>query len=152
VTLTLRQHAARALEILSTDGVRSSTPPKGIMVPRAKRKAWMRNPKRPPGRTDVWGKQRDDALSVMMLCEAYDRTGYMLEWLTASDETASGVWHSIPDKVICFACRVKRLRATVNGRRRCPRCGRKMLTYVGIVCADIKLVEVALRKGGVGVE
>jgi len=140
------------MEILSTDGVRSSTPRKGIMVPRAKRKSGMRNPKRPPIREDVWGKQRDYALSVMMLCEAYDRTGYMLEWLTASDETAAGVWHSIPDKVICFECGVKRLRATVNERRGCPRCGKKMLTYVGIVCSDIKLVEAALREGGVGVE
>jgi len=49
--------------------------------------------------------------------------------------------------VICFACRVERLRATVNERRGCLKCGRKMLMYVGIVCADIKLVEAALRKG-----
>jgi len=147
--MTLRQHVARAMGILAGCGVRSSTPPKGIMVSRAKRKRWMRNPKRPAVRPDVSGNQRDYALSIKILCEAYDRTGWMLEWLTASDETAKGVWHSIPDKVICFECRVQRIRAVV--RQRCPKCGRKMLTFVGVVSADLQAVAGALREGGIGV-
>jgi hypothetical protein len=149
--LTLRQHFAKAMEILSTDGVKSSTPPKGIVVSRAKRKSWQRNPKRPAGRPDAWDGQRAYATSVKMICEAYDRTSWMLRYLAASDEAASGVWASIPDRVICFTCRVQRLRILNGARQRCPKCKGKMLTYAGIVAADIKLAAAALRNGLIGV-
>jgi hypothetical protein len=115
------------------------------------RKSWQRNPKRPSTRPDVAGKQRDYALSVMLCCEKHDRTSWMLRYLTASDEAASGVWASIPDKVICFTCRVERVRILNGMRQRCPRCKRPMLTYVGIVAADIKLAAAALRQGLIGV-
>jgi hypothetical protein len=143
------------MEILSGLGVRSSTPPKGIVVVRRRkghmRKSWMRNPKRPAARPDVWGKQRDYALSVMLCCEAHDRTSWMLRYLAASDEAASGVWASIPDRVKCFTCRVERMRIFNGARQRCPKCGRKMLTYAGIVCADLQFVAKALRNGEIGV-
>jgi hypothetical protein len=143
------------MEILSTDGVRSSTPPKGIVVSRGK-KAWMRKPKRPQMRVDLWAKQRDYALSVKKLCEAHDRTSWMVRWLTSSDDAASSVWASIPDKVICFACRYERRvpDCRCKGRckcRECPKCGRKMPTYLGLVCADLKLVAAALRNGKIPV-
>jgi hypothetical protein len=149
--LTLRQHVASAMEILASLGGPTILPsPANVIVRRRQKKAWMRNPLRQAVRPDHAGNKRDYALSVKILVEAYDRTGWMLEWLTASDDTASTVWHSIPDKVICFECRVERLRADV--RQRCPKCGKKMLTYVGIVCADLQAVAGGLRAGGVGCE
>lgn len=141
------------MEILSTHGVRTILPSGDVAVRRRgwKRK-WMRGPKRPAARPDVAGNQRDYALSVMLCCEKHDRTSYMLAWLTASDETASGVWHSIPDKVICFECRVERVRVREGPWQRCPKCNRKMLTYVGVVSADLQAVARMLRKGEIRVE
>ncbi len=149
--LNLRQHVAKAMEILASLGGPTILPsPANVIIKRRRKKVWMRNPLRQAVRPDVAGNRRDYALSVKILVEAYDRTGWMLAWLTASDETATEVWHSIPDKVICFECRVERMRA--DPRRRCPKCGRKMLTYIGIVCADLQAVAGALRAGGIGVE
>ena len=166
---TLRQHVARAMEILSCLGGSTILPsPSNVIVKRRRRKVWMRNPKRSGPRrrftipkrsrtrSDTAGNKRDYALSVILCCEKNDRTSWMVRWLTASDVAASSVWASIPDKVICFMCRYERriVDCRCKGRcrcRECPKCGRKMPTYVGIVCADLKLVEAALRNGKIPV-
>lgn len=149
--LTLRQHYARAMEILSCLGGPTilPSPANAVIRRRRRRKIWMRNPKPPNTRPDVAGNRRDYALSVKIACEASDRTGWMVRYLEASDEAASSVWHEIPDLVVCFDCRVQRRRA---GRwQQCPKCGRKMVTYSGVVGADLRYAIHCLRMGGIGV-
>jgi ribosomal protein L37AE/L43A len=151
---TLRQHVARAMEILSTDGVRSSTPRKGIMVPRSKRKSWMRNPKRPPMRTDVWGKQRDYALSVMIPLVAEDRTGWVEIYERASREAASSIWERIPEYLVCPECLSRAMAVRINLRpQTCRTCGerRRPVTLKGIVAWDIRRIKERLREGDIQV-
>jgi hypothetical protein len=155
--LTLRQHVARAMEILSCLGGPTILPsPSNVIVKRRRKKAWMRNPKQSGTRPDTAGDRMRYAIDVKKICEAYDRTSWMVRWLTSSDDAASSVWASIPDKVICFACRYERRipDCRCKGRcrcRECPKCGKKMPTYVGIVCADLKHVAEALRNGKIPV-
>lgn len=154
---TLRQHVEEAMKILSSLGGPTILPSaSNVIVRRRQKKRWRRNPVRQSVRPDIAGKRRDYAISIKILCEANDRTGYMVEWLTASDDTASEVWQSIPDRMICFECRVGRPipDCRCKGRcacRECPKCKRRMLTLVGIVCADLQSVAKALRNGGVRV-
>jgi hypothetical protein len=146
--LTLRQHVAKAIEILSTDGVRSSTPRKGIMVPRSKRKSGMRNP-------DVWGKQRDYALSVMIPLVAEDRTGWVEIYERASREAASSIWERIPDHLVCPVCLSRAMYVKVNLKPQvCRTCKerRRPVTLRGVVAKDIWRIKQRLRDGGVGVE
>ena len=152
--LTLRQHVAKAIEILSTDGVRSSTPRKGIMVPRAKRKSVMRNPKRPPMCTDVWGKQRDYALSVMIPLVAGDRTGWVEIYERASREAASSIWERIPDHLVCPECLSRAMYVKINLKpQTCRTCGerRRPVTLRGVVAWDIRRIKQRLREGGIAV-
>lgn len=135
---TLRQHVAEAESYFTTLGVLTLIPQKGLPA---------------PVRVDAGNRQLEYAVSVRVIVEQYDRTGWAGDWLRASDEAANEVWNRIPDVWVCPLCFG---RVGIDGRRRvlCVPCEEfvKPKNLRGIVSADLRKMRRALREGEIRCE
>jgi hypothetical protein len=131
---TLRQHAQEAESYFTTLGVKTLIPQKGIPA---------------PVKVDATSRQLIYAVSIRVVIEKYDRTGYAQAWLLASDDVAGTVWHSIPEHAVCPLCMGRAPEDRGKGRVWCKACG----TFVrpknlrGLVSADIRSMRAALNNG-----
>jgi hypothetical protein len=82
VIRTLRQHVARADEIMSCLGVRTLIPQKGLPA---------------PIRIDASDRQREYALSILLPMQKCDESGYLAIYLQASREASYSIWERIPE-------------------------------------------------------
>lgn len=134
---TLRQHVQEAERIWSIGGVKTLMPKK---EPPA------------PVKVSVSNAQLIYAVSIHVVIYRHDRTGLAKQYLLASDEAASTVWHSIPECFVCSMClgRVSEERPG-KGRVWCPRCDVfvKPRWLPGLVSVDICRMVRALRHGGI---
>ena len=80
----MRQHVARAEEIMSCLGVRTLIPQKGLPA---------------PIRIDASDRQREYALSILMPMKKFDHSGYLAIYLRASREASYSIWERIPERV-----------------------------------------------------
>lgn len=80
--LTLRQHFVNSMEIISGGGVRTRLPMKGGAAP-------IRAVSGNPG--------LDYAISVKVVVERLDSTGFAVVYLRASDEIRAEAWRRIPE-------------------------------------------------------
>ncbi|MBE0568911.1 MAG: hypothetical protein IH577_04470 [Deltaproteobacteria bacterium] len=166
---TLRQHVVAAMEILECLGGPTILPSlssivvksqnqvplyqtsKGKRLPGAPTRPWMRNPQRQAVRPDKAASNRDYAIDVLKVCGEHDRTGRMLEYLTAADDVASEVWNRIPTHKVCPGCLARA--QEIRGPRRkayCRACGAFAvpLNFQGMVSADLIRTRKAMIKGG----
>lgn len=150
--LTLRQHVAQAMEILSCLGGPTILPSaSNAIVRRRQRRLWMRMPKQPRVRPDVAGKRRDYALDVCRVVAENDRTGWATEYLTElRNDVAAEIWKNIPDDWICPLCfsRIAKERRD-RKRRQCRACGAFVQPHSrrGLVAADLRNIRAKLRRG-----
>ena len=129
---------------MSCLGVRTLMPQKGLPA---------------PVRIDASDRQREYALSVLAFIDpdhpmCCDRTGWMATYLRASDETASAVWHSIPEWSVCPLCLGHAPEDRIGkGRVYCVACGAFVRPKVlrGLVSADLANMAGGLRAGGIPV-
>ena len=153
---SLRQHFEEAMKILSCLGGPTILPSaSNAIVRRRQKKQWRRNPKRQAVRPDIAGKRRDYAISVKIICERLDRTGYAVSYLKASDEAAGAFWQSIPERPVCPLCLGRApAERTGKGKVFCVPCG----TFVrpkslrGLVGRDLALMSIELGDGGIRVK
>jgi hypothetical protein len=119
---------------MSCLGVRTLIPQKGIPA---------------PVRVDAGNRQLEYAVSVRVVIEKYDRTGYAQAWLRASDDIAGTVWHSIPEWAVCPLCLGHAPEDRGKGRVWCKACGTFVRPKVlrGLVSADLRNMTRALRNG-----
>jgi len=136
---SLRQHVSEAERIMSIGGVKTLIPQKGIPA---------------PPRVDAGNRQLEYAVSVRVVIEKYDRTGYAGAWLKASDDVASTFWHSIPEHSVCPLCvgRMPKERRG-KGRQQCALCGAYVRPKVlrGLVSADLRKMATLLKLGEIPV-
>jgi hypothetical protein len=139
VPRTLRQHVEEAERIMSIGGVKTLIPQKGIPA---------------PPRVDAGNRQLEYAVSVRVVIEKYDRTGYAEAWLKASDDVAGTFWQEIPEWSVCPLCLGRAPKERIGkGRVWCKPCE----TFVhprqlrGLVSWDLRKMAAALREGGIGV-
>lgn len=153
---TLRQHFEEAKTILSCLGGPTILPSASdVIVRRRQKKRWRRNPKPQAVRPDIAGRRRDYAISVKILCERLDRTGYAVEYLNASEEMAGAFWHSIPQHPVCPLC-LGRAPAERPGKGKvfCVPCGTFIhpKTLRGLVARDLALMSIELGHGEIRVK
>jgi len=134
VKFSLRQHVARAEEIMSCLGVRTLVPQKGLPA---------------PVRVDAGNRQMEYAVSVRGVIEKYDRTGYAEAYLKASDDVAGTFWHSIPEWSVCPLCLGRAPADRGKGRVWCMACNTFVRPKVlrGLVSADLRKMRAALNGG-----
>ncbi|MDA8122261.1 MAG: hypothetical protein M0Z38_06820 [Deltaproteobacteria bacterium] len=135
---TLRQHVEEAERIMSIGGVKTLIPQRGIPA---------------PIRVDAGNRQLEYAVSVRVVVEKYDRTGYAQAWLKVSDDVAGTFWQSIPAWSVCPLCMGRAPEDRGKGRVYCVACGAfvKPRRLRGLVSWDIRRMAQALRKGGISV-
>lgn len=135
---TLRQHVEEAERIMSIGGVKTLIPQKGLTA---------------PIRVDAGNRQLEYAVSVRVVIEKYDRTGYAEAWLRASDDVAGTFWLSIPEWSVCPLCLGRAPEDHGKGRVYCVPCGAfvKPRKLRGLVSWDIRRMAQALRDGGISV-
>ena len=147
---TLRQHVEEAMRILSCLGGPTILPSAAnAIVRRRQRKRWRRNPKPQSVRPDIAAKRRDYAIDVKRICERLDRTGWAMEYLTASDDMAAEVWKAIPTHPVCPLCMERTPADRGKGRVYCKVCDTFVRPKIlqGLVSADISKMREALIKG-----
>ena len=131
----LRSLYRAALEVRSTDGVSCRWPERVVVHGRRSAVAVMQLSPRPSRRA---GNERlENAISVLVVCEACDSTGWMIPYLEAADESSQRVWESIPRLLYCEGCQVQRWPSQLR-RNRCPRCKRPIPSYRELVVADMR--------------
>jgi len=134
---TLRQHVQKAESYFTTLGVKTLVPTK---EPPA------------PVKADATSRQLIYAVSIRVVIEKYDRTGYAQVWLRASDDVAGTMWRSIPEWAVCPLCLGRAPEDRGKGRVWCKPCG----TFVrpknlrGLVSADLRTMRKALNNGEIG--
>jgi hypothetical protein len=135
---TLRQHVEEAERIMSILGVRTLIPQKGLPA---------------PVKVDAGNLSLEYAVSVRVIVERYDRTGWAGDYLRASEEAASEVWERIPNVAVCPLC-MGRTQEKRFGRVLCVPCETfvKPRNLRGLVSADLRAMRKALRDGGISVE
>ena len=136
---TLRQHVEEAERIMSIGGVKTLIPQKGIPA---------------PPRVDAGNRQLEYAVSVRVVVEKYDRTGWAVSYLKASGEAAGAVWNSIPEWHVCPLCLSRAPAERIGkGRVYCVPCGAFVhpRQLRGLVSWDLRAMTAALREGGIGV-
>lgn len=82
MSMTLRQHVAKADEIRSVLGVRTLIPQQGAA---------------PPIRVDAGDRQMVYVMSILLPLEKHDSTGWMSVYLRCSREASCSVWERIPE-------------------------------------------------------
>ena len=136
----MRQHVEEAERIMSILGVRTLIPQKGLPA---------------AVRVDAGNRQLEYAVSIRLVVEKYDRTGYAGEFLRASDDTAGTFWHSIPEWPVCPLCigRIGILGPMVTRRAYCKRCDAFVRPKIlrGLVSSDLRQMAGILRAGGIPV-
>jgi len=136
---SLREHVEEAERIMSINGVKTLIPQKGLPA---------------PIRVDAGNRQLEYAVSVRVVIEKYDRTGYAEAWLKASDDVAGTFWQSIPEHSVCPLC-VSRMpeERRGKGRQQCALCGAFVRPKVlrGLVSADLRTMRAALNNGEISV-
>lgn len=135
---TLRQHVEEAERIMSINGVKTLIPQKGLPA---------------PIRVDAGNRQLEYAVSIRVVIERYDRTGYATGFLQSSDEAASAFWHSIPEHAVCPLCLERVPEDRSRGRVWCKACGTFVRPKVlrGLVSADLRRMRWALSDGEIPV-
>ena len=135
VSRTLRQHVANAEEIMSILGVRTLIPQKGLPA---------------AVRVDAGNRQLEYAVSIRVVIEKYDRTGYARAWLEASDDIAGTFWQTIPEWAVCPLCLGRAPEERIGkGRVYCKPCDTFVRPKVlrGLVSADLRTMTGALKNG-----
>lgn len=118
-------------------------------LPGSPTRAWMRHPHQKNSVSDRGERLLVYAISVIRVIERFDRTGWVVEWLSASDELAGEVWEKIPQHPVCPLCLG---RVGIPGHQRrvhCVPCGTSVepRTLRGLAKADIAKMTDALSKG-----
>ena len=132
---TLRQHVEEAERIMSILGVKTLIPQKGIPA---------------PPRVDAGNRQLEYAVSVRVVIERYDRTGYAGDFLRASEDVAGTFWFSIPEHSVCPLCLGRSPTERIGkGRVYCVACGAfvRPKSLRGLVSADLRMMSEALNNG-----
>ena len=124
---------------MSICGVRTLIPQKGIPA---------------PIRVDAGNTQLEYAVSIRVIVEQYDRTGYANIYLNASDEAAGTEWNAIPEWSVCPLCMGRAPTERIGkGRVYCKACD----TFVhpknlrGLVSADLRTMRRKLIDGLISV-
>jgi hypothetical protein len=137
---TLRQHVEEAERIMSICGVKTLIPQKGLPA---------------TVRVDAGNRQLEYAVSIRLVIEKHDRTGYAADFLRTSDDTAGTFWHSIPEWPVCPLCigRIGILGPMVTRKAYCVACGAFVRPKVlrGLVSADLAAMAGNLRAGSIPV-
>ncbi len=139
MALSLRRHLHEAVDYMRhTHGYRTILP--------------TREPPAPV-RIDERNLRLVYAVSVILVVERYDRTGYAMPWLMASEDVAGEEWDRIPEWPVCPLC-LGRVGVGGKGRVPCVACGTTVLpkTLRGMVSADLARMARALRAGLIPVE
>ena len=139
MTRTLRGHVQEAERILSILGLRTLIPQKGLPA---------------PIRVDASNRELEYAVSVRVVIERHDRTGYARTYLTASDDVAGTVWQSIPERAVCPLCLSRTPQDRPDkGRIYCRPCGAfiRPKNLRGLVSADLRKMRQALNNGEIRV-
>jgi hypothetical protein len=151
---TLRQHVAEARRILSEPGCPTILPSAAnIVVKRRQKKIWRRDPKRQAVRPNVAMNRLIYAVSVRVVVEKFDRTGWAKSYLEASDAVCGEVWKSIPVHAVCPLCFGRVPEDRGKGRVFCKSCGEfvRPKQLQGLVSKDLADMSLALSTGEIRV-